>query len=87
MHLTVRGAESKLQKCQSSYYKARVYTSPKNKNPFWKINCENLNKAIKSYLTITYSVQIHKYNQKKIKRERRLNRERLEGVDPFLRKN
>ena len=35
MHfLAVRSAENKLQKCKSSYYKARVYTSPKYRDPF-----------------------------------------------------
>ena len=37
--LAVRGAESKLRKCKSSYYKARVYTSPKNKTRL-EIKCE-----------------------------------------------
>ena len=63
--LTVRGAENKLRKCKSNYYKARVYTLPKIKDPFLKIKCEKLNKAVKFLFNYYISGDSYINNQNK----------------------
>ena len=87
MHfLTVRSAENKLQKCKSSYYKVQVYTLPKKQNPFGNKVREIVNKEI-NLITITFWKRLQKYNKKELKREKKLNRERPRGFDPFLELN